>query len=220
LSAVDTGVGSKQWRAEVLWLTQIIIENDPTKHYVYRGDPKKKQLIPEHKSLFVGEAGAGLLIGNLTSQFFGNAYLHELDMFITKKLQQEKYLRYVDDFVIVSFDKQSLLESVAPINYFLNQSLCLQLHPKKTMCQVAARGVDFLGYIVRPNYVLVRQSVVKRLRQKQREWSADGLSSEDVKLRKSNVKSSQLTDVTNSYVGHFSHANSYRLGQRVCQRSA
>jgi RNA-directed DNA polymerase len=41
----------------------------------------------------------GLPIGNLTSQFWSNCYLHPFDLFVKRELGWRAYLRYVDDCV-------------------------------------------------------------------------------------------------------------------------
>ena len=47
-----------------------------------------------------GQSGKGMPLGNLTSQFFANVYLNELDHFVKHELRARYYIRYVDDFVI------------------------------------------------------------------------------------------------------------------------
>ena len=42
----------------------------------------------------------GLPIGNLTSQFWANVYLNELDQFVKRELRVKAFLRYVDDFLL------------------------------------------------------------------------------------------------------------------------
>lgn len=55
--------------------------------------------MPVRKSLFGKENRSGLPIGNLTSQFWGNVYLHELDQVVKHRLGVRWYVRYVDDLV-------------------------------------------------------------------------------------------------------------------------
>ena len=50
----------------------------------------------------------GLPIGNLTSQFWSNCYLHPFDQFVTRELRLPAYLRYVDDFALFSDSKREL----------------------------------------------------------------------------------------------------------------
>ncbi|HLD15350.1 MAG TPA: reverse transcriptase/maturase family protein [Candidatus Nanoarchaeia archaeon] len=52
--------------------------------------------------------GIGMPLGNLTSQFFANIYLNELDQFVKHNLKAEYYIRYVDDFIILDSSKETL----------------------------------------------------------------------------------------------------------------
>jgi hypothetical protein len=70
----------------------------------------------------------GLPIGNLTSQFFANLYLNEMDYFIKFNLRIRYYLRYMDDFLIFSNEKAELSEIKEKIRRFLNDRLELRLH--------------------------------------------------------------------------------------------
>ena len=67
-------------------------------------------------------------LGNLTSQFFANVFLNELDQFVKHKLKVKYYIRYVDDFVILHNDKQTLETYKEKINNFL-KTIKLELHP-------------------------------------------------------------------------------------------
>jgi RNA-directed DNA polymerase len=201
------GVKKDEWKEEMIWLSYIIIFNDPTKNFIYKGDPKLMKLIPNHKSLFYGGVHKGLPIGNLTSQFFANLYLNELDQFITKVLNHKNYARYVDDFVVVDSNKEILLSSIVPIRDFLKEELGLDLHPDKIVLQHISKGIDFLGYYIKPTHTLVRQKVVKRFKYKlyTKRDSEDGFFS--------------LSDISmiQSYLGHFSHCNSFNLRRKLLE---
>lgn len=108
------------------------------------------------------EEGRGLPIGNLTSQLFANVYLNELDQFAKHKLKVKFYIRYVDDFIAVSQDRQYLCSLIEPIEDFLRQGLKLELHPVKRKIFSSRAGVDFLGYFIRPYYKTLRFGNVKR----------------------------------------------------------
>ena len=71
-------------------------------------------------------------LGNLTSQFFANVYLNELDYFIKHELKAKFYIRYVDDFVILHRSKEVLESWKDQIDSFLINELRLELHPDKT----------------------------------------------------------------------------------------
>lgn len=108
------------------------------------------------------EAGKGLPLGNLTSQLLINIYLNELDQFIKHKLKIKYYIRYADDFVILSQDHDCLLELIYKISYFLDQKLKLQLHPDKVFIKTLASGVDFLGWVHFPDHRVLRTSTKRR----------------------------------------------------------
>ncbi len=105
---------------------------------------------------------AGIPIGNLTSQLFANIYLNELDQFIKHKLRERFYVRYMDDFLILSHDKKKLHNLKQEIKEFLREKLALTLHPKKANIFPVNKGVDFLGYRIFRNYRLLRKSTIKR----------------------------------------------------------
>ena len=90
--------------------------------------------------------GKGMPLGNLTSQFFANIYLHELDYFVKHILRSKYYIRYVDDFVILNDSKSQLNEWVAKINIFLQNQLNLELHPEKSKIIPLSKGIGFVGF--------------------------------------------------------------------------
>lgn len=185
---------------DILWLTERILFWDPTDSYIVKGDKSLLLKIPENKSLFGKENLRGLPIGNLTSQFFANIYLNELDQFIKHTLKARYYLRYVDDFVLVSYNRDELEQFEDSIGQFLESRLNLKLHPKRRKLQPVSNGIDFLGYIIRPNYILVRRRVVNNLK---------------AKLKYFRGTRRKLRDMIASYLGHFKWANSFRLKQNL-----
>jgi len=141
---------------EMLRLAQVIIFHDPTQDYRRKSSQKLLSRIPPYKSLFGCENGKGLPIGNLTSQFFANVYLNGLDQFVKHKLKCRYYMRYVDDFVLLDPDREKLSEWEARIIYYLHDRLRLELNHSRTKIRAINNGIDFLGYIIRPGYVLCR----------------------------------------------------------------
>lgn len=88
----------------------------------------------------------GLPIGNLSSQFFANLYLNELDQFVKHRLKCGYYLRYCDDFVMLSEKRDKLLEWKAEVERFLAERLKLRLNEKRQSLQPVSNGINFLGY--------------------------------------------------------------------------
>ncbi len=187
-------------REEILWLTRVIIFHDPARDIPpqLNSPPKLFRQLPRDKSLFTVEKGRGLPIGNLTSQFFANVYLNELDCFVKHVLKVKHFVRYVDDWVIVSESMAELRAHERAIAAFTESVLKLTIQAKKTIVGRVSDGVDFVGYIVRPHYVLVRRRVVWQYRRAM-ESAAD----------------TDKEKVAVSYQGHLLRANSYALRQTV-----
>ncbi len=99
------------------------------------------------------EQGKGLPLGNLTSQLLVNIYMNEFDQYVKHRLKVRYYLRYADDFAILSASKNELSELLDPIQKFLDQCLQLELHPDKVSINTLASGVDWLGWVQFPHHL-------------------------------------------------------------------
>jgi RNA-directed DNA polymerase len=138
---------------ELLWLTRVVLFHDPTTNYAFRAKhrgaaPPESDAypIPRPKSLFGTDNERGLPIGNLTSQFWANVYLNELDQFVKRTLHCRYYLRYVDDLVLLAEAPEVLLEWREHLATFLHIALRLSLRePAAVPCDVR-RGIDFVGW--------------------------------------------------------------------------
>lgn len=115
------------------------------------------------ESFSSGKPGIGLPLGNLTSQLFVNIYMNEFDRFVKHKLKVKYYIRYADDFVLLSDDKVELERLLPLIREFLSDWLKLSLHPDKIFIKTLASGVDFLGWVHFPDHRILRTSTKKRM---------------------------------------------------------
>jgi RNA-directed DNA polymerase len=130
------------------WVTETILFHDPRNDVEFRGDGF--DLIPSHKRLMVQPDTCGLPIGNLSSQFFANVILNELDQFAKHRIGARHYVRYVDDFVILHESAPWLNNALGMVSDLLQERLGLRLNPAKTIIQPIPRGIDFVGQVVRP----------------------------------------------------------------------
>jgi len=105
----------------------------------------------------------GLPLGNLTSQFFANIYLNELDYFVKHRLRAKYYIRYVDDFIILHNSKEQLEEWKSEIDGFLKEKLNLELHPEKSKIIFLSRGIDFVGFRIFYYFKLLRKRNIKKM---------------------------------------------------------
>jgi retron-type reverse transcriptase len=99
----------------------------------------------------------GLPIGNQTSQFWANVYLHQLDQFVKQELRCPAYLRYCDDFMLFAEDKPTLHRWRREIENFL-VSLRLKIHAHKTSIHPVTNGIPFLGFLVFPTHRRLKQA--------------------------------------------------------------
>ena len=95
----------------------------------------------------------GMPLGNMTSQFFANVYLNDLDYFVKRNLKMKYYLRYVDDFVIMHKDKKVLEKCKGKVGKYL-KNLRLELHPDKSEIHALRNGITFLGYRIFYHYMI------------------------------------------------------------------
>jgi len=149
----------------------------------------------------------GLPIGNLTSQLFANIYLNEFDQFVKHELRIKDYLRYTDDFIVVSNNEEYLKKMLKSIKKFLEQKLQLKLHPDKISIKRFRRGVDFLGYIILPFYRLIRTKTKQRIFRK--------LKGRIKEYKNGTINQQTLGQSLQSYLGVLSHANTYELSQNL-----
>lgn len=111
-------------------------------------------------------AGCGIPIGNLTSQYFANFYLSEMDHYIKEVLKAPEYIRYMDDFLVFSDEYDVLEDNILKIKDLSEQRLSLVLKP--IVKELTINGVDFLGYKVCADKILLTQRSKKRLLRKSR----------------------------------------------------
>lgn len=202
---------------EMSWLTELLVFHDCTEGFIFKGNQSELQKVPEHKSLLTAPPNKGLPIGNLNSQFFANVYLDALDQFVKHKLKCKYYLRYCDDFVLLANDPDQLVQWKLQIAEFLQRELLLELNPARERIRPVSDGVDFLGYIVRRDYLLVRRRVINHLIIKLKEFEEE-LVTVDKDIRYYCFDESRLNKLhatLSSYLGHFKMANSYKLWRGI-----
>lgn len=125
-----------------------------------------KQILNNTPNSFKGRQTSfckGMPLGNLTSQFFANVYLNELDYFVKHFLKAKYYIRYVDDFVILHNSKEKLEIWKAEIDKFLRENLKLELHSQKSKIIHLSRGIDFVGFRNYWHYKLLRKKNIRKI---------------------------------------------------------
>jgi len=142
-------------------------------------------------SFYAGQDNRGLPLGNLTSQLFANVYLNKLDQFVKHKLKAKYYIRYADDFVILSDDVKWLRRQIELIEEFLLSDLKLELHPNKLFLKPVHSGLDFLGWVHFPDHRVLRTATKRRMFRK--------------------FKKNSSPESLESYLGLLGHGNTKKL---------
>lgn len=165
-------------------LLEVVSRNIPDKHIV--------ELIQKVVGSFNStQAGLGLPLGNLTSQLLVNVYMNEFDQYTKHNLKGKYYIRYADDFVILSENKEELEKMLPRIEKFLQEKLHLSLHPDKVYIKTFSSGIDFLGWIHFPKYRILRPASKRRM------------------VR--NLEQERTEQRVQSYKGLLSHGNARKL---------
>ena len=151
----------------------------------------------------------GMPLGNLTSQFFANIYLNELDQFVKHKLKAKFYIRYVDDFVILHSSRGQLVKWKLEINDFLKNDLKLELHPDKSRIIPLSKPIPFVGFRVFYHYKLLKKFNRRNLQRKLKKFCQDFIEN---KIGYDDIYESMQGSF--AYIGH---ANNYLFGRKLAK---
>ena len=164
----------------------------------------KKQRIEEIQRIPLYKQGKGLPIGNMTSQIMAIFYLNELDHFVKEKLKIKYYIRYMDDGVLLSNNKEYLKYCLEEIEKLIKKYQ-LKLNNKTKIINVTKEGIDFLGfrfYIINNKLIMkVRNDSKKRFKRKMKA------------IKKGIISKEKNLQISNSYKAHFKYGNCYYIYQ-------
>lgn len=193
----------------VLNLIQQVIFHNPKNNVCVKSPKYKFDYLPKYKSLWYTPFEKGLPIGNLTSQFFSNVYLNVLDQYVKQHLKCKYYCRYVDDFVIMHKDPHYLNQIHKELTVFLKENLNLELHQNKKLINKIDKGIDFVGFVVKPYRINLRQKTLKRIFKIIREQKNNDKWFYEDELVK-------FVSTINSYLGMIRNTNGYNLRKKIC----
>lgn len=169
-----------------LRLAEIFVEQNPTLNYYYKGNPNLRKLIIPRKTLFNKETG--LPIGNLTSQLFANLYLDDFDHYC--KIISPFYFRYMDDLLFIVPKELKIDKLLKDINDHLS-TINLALNSSKTRHNRLTVGINFVGYVIKPFSIYIRNSTKYRAKRA--------------------INNASI----NSYFGLLKKANTYKLRKHI-----
>ena len=109
------------------------------------------------------DSAPGVPIGNYLSQYFANLYLSYFDHYMKEQHKIKYYHRYADDIVILHNDKKYLQSLLIDISKYFNEKLKLSINKNYQIFPVNDRGIDYLGYKIYHNHILLRKSIKKQM---------------------------------------------------------
>ncbi|WHZ13914.1 MAG: Retron-type RNA-directed DNA polymerase [Nitrospira sp.] len=182
----------------LLALLDRIIDGSPSTHEL--------EYFPGDDLFTPVERRVGIPIGNLTSQFFANLYLDDLDHDIKQVLRVRPYLRYVDYMVVLDHDKARLADIRAAVRERLAADR-LRLHPYKAQVTRVSDGLTLLGYVVYPERRRLRNDNGHRFARKLRRMAQA--------YRAGLLEWANIVASTRSWIGHATHADTEGLRRAI-----
>lgn len=189
----------------VKYLNDKIISINPIEKCIIKSPKQQWYDLPKSKSLFHTEENCGLPIGNLTSQLLSNVFLNELDQYVKRELKCKHYGRYVDDFYIVSKNKNFLHNIISKIKIFLKEKLLLDINDGKTKIINVKQGVEFLGAFIKPYRNYISNTTLKRIKNKL------------FNIQYKGVEKNPINSI-NSFLGIFRHYSSFKLRKEIFRK--
>src|SRR3990167_6684425 len=128
-------------------------------------------------------------------RFLVNVYLNEFDQFVKRVIKAHYYIRFADDFVILSVDQAWINGIIPRLERYLREQLHLELHPDKLFLRTVGSGGDFLGWVHFPRHRVLR-TVTKR-----RAWR--------------HIKQNPEPATLESYLGLLQHGNAHGIAAEM-----
>ena len=191
---------------------------DSVRHDVLKR--KVRRLIKDPDLLFLVDTiidstkgNVGIPIGNLTSQWFANYYLSEMDHLIKEKLRVNHYLRYMDDFTLIHEDKTFLKECKQFLESYL-EGIGLEFNSKTQIFPIK-NGIDFLGF---HTYITDSGKIIRKLRRDSKRRMKRKMKLFVGKYQKGAMELEQIRACVHSWIGHASHGDTYNLRNKILNK--
>lgn len=131
-----------------------------------------------------------------------NLLLNDADHFITETLGITM-ARYVDDMLLISDNKQQLLDAIPMIREYLKRTAGVTLHPNKFYMQHYTKGVKFIGAVIKPYRTYISNRTVNNAFRCVR------------KLNKQDCSADEAMASINSYLGLLRHHATFNIRRRL-----
>lgn len=196
----------------LIYLARITLYDNPINNCRKLSAPELWKALPKNKSSFYAPKGKSLQIGRFTSQLEANFYASVMDWFVMHILGFKHYIRFVDDFVIMSQDRKLLASADKKIDAFLREKLLIQLHPMKKYFQHYTKGVLFVGAMILPGRTYIsnrtRAHLIDTIHKHNRLLEAD----------RGEENAEHFVQSLNSFFGMMRHHNSYGVRRKAVKK--
>lgn len=152
------------------------------------------------------DEATGVPIGNYLSQYSGNYYFSDFDHWMKEVKKVKHYFRYMDDIVIFAETKEELHCLLEEIRVYFMTEMKLVIKQNYQIFPSYVRGVDYLGYRVFMDYVLLRKSTCIQMKRK--------MVAIREKCEAGNMMNYSEWCSINSYDGWLKPCNTFRLRQK------
>ena len=153
----------------------------------------------------------GFECGSQMVQILGISLLDPVDHFVKETLRQKYYMRYMDDFIIISDDKEELARCKSMIASKLEE-YGMELHPKKSRIFPIQNGIKVLGF----TFKLTKTGKVIRL------INPENVKHERKKLFrmkqlavKGVITTKKMQDCYTAWKAHAKKGNTYKLLRKM-----
>ena len=193
----------------LVWLLEKILLYAPENDFYICGNPEDWDDYPKEKSLRTNDPEDGLMMGSVNSQMVANIILTASDKFVESL--GIVILRYVDDILLLHWDKAYLLRCIPEIEQFIKEDTTLELHRNKRYFQDADKGVKIIGYVIRGNRLYIANRCVGNMHK--RIYAYNKLMKEKPKV--AYRLRERFVSCINSYLGRAKGCRSYRIRRRA-----
>lgn len=189
----------------------------PNMNHIVTEDTFRKRLPADIYNMVVTilreqyDTDKGYNAGSQLIQIAGISILDGYDHFAKERLHAKHYLRYMDDFLIISDDRE-YLEMCAERTRGYMANLCFELNEKRTRIYPISEGIEFLGFRFQLTetgkvLMLLKSENVKRQRRKLKRLVA--------KAKRGEIPKDKVDESYMAWRNHASKGNTFGLLQRI-----
>ena len=144
-------------KADVIYCLKVACFCEP-RHSIRKSPIWEWSDYPAYKSVYLAAPGVGGLIGYTFWQAVASLYPTVVDNWMAENISR-LFVRYVDDTVIVTENKEMVLAQIPELRRRL-AAIGITLHPKKFYCQHVEHGVEFIGYRILQDRLHLKRRII------------------------------------------------------------